>query len=134
MDFEYGCSEVDYILEHLNPEDKKKIPDYVIGFFKNNKSLFYKVNLDAKKKLDEQELRDETKAFLQLIYYKYLANEEEKYKFNQFLKNISSSIETEELKVLDNGIKNEENSKLIIYKENKLLKFINRIFNFIKRK
>ena len=69
MEFAEACCEVDFILTNLNPEDKKKIPKTVIKFFKENKSLFYKVNLTTTKPLANQELKDETKAFLQILNY-----------------------------------------------------------------
>ena len=37
MEFEQACSEMDYILEHMNPNDLKKIPKDVINFFEENK-------------------------------------------------------------------------------------------------
>ena len=51
MEFAEACSEVDFILENLQPSDKEKIPQSVFEFFKNNKSLFYKVNLTTDKSL-----------------------------------------------------------------------------------
>lgn len=71
MEFEQACSEMNYILEHLNPVDKKKIPEAVINFFKENKSIFYKPELDVTKKLSEQNLKDETKAFIEILDKKY---------------------------------------------------------------
>ena len=58
MEFEEACSEMDYIFEHMNPIDKDKIPEKVRKFFKDNKSIFYKVNLDPSKNLEEQELKE----------------------------------------------------------------------------
>ena len=49
MEFEEACSEMDYIFEHMNPIDKDKIPEKVRKFFKDNKSIFYKVNLYIQK-------------------------------------------------------------------------------------
>ena len=132
MEFREGCCEVDYILEHLAPEDKKKIPDSVCKFFKENKALFYKVNLDETRPLEEQELKDETKAFLKLLHYKYLANEEQK---NQFIKNMKDTNRTsaiEEDYVFDTSTENIEVNQLTIYKENKFLSFLKRILNFFK--
>ena len=37
MEFAEACSEVDFILENLQPSDKEKIPQSVFEFFKNNK-------------------------------------------------------------------------------------------------
>lgn len=76
MNFEDACCEIDYIIEHLDIKDKNKIPINVRNFFKNNRSLFYKVNLDVTKDLSSQTLKDETKAFLEILYVKYFANRE----------------------------------------------------------
>lgn len=76
MEFENACSEMYYILEHMNPIDKKYIPEIVIQFFRDNRSIFYKVNLDVTKRLEEQELKDETKAFILILKEKYFLNKE----------------------------------------------------------
>ena len=47
MEFEKACSEMYYILEHMNPIDKKRIPEAAIKFFRDNRSIFYKVNIDV---------------------------------------------------------------------------------------
>ncbi len=86
MEFSEACCEVDYILDNLNPDDKKRIPENVLKFFKENKSLFYKVNLTTAKSLAVQPLKDETKAFLQILNYKYFANEEQKEEFQEMFK------------------------------------------------
>ena len=85
MKFDEACCEVDFILEHLKPSDKEKIPKSVFDFFKENKSIFYKVNLTTEKLLKEQKLKDETKAFLQIINYKYFADEKQKESFEKML-------------------------------------------------
>ena len=87
MEFAEACSEVDFILENLQPSDKEKIPQFVFEFFKNNKSLFYKVNLTTDKSLAEQDLKNETKAFLQIINYKYFSNKEQQKEFRDMLEN-----------------------------------------------
>lgn len=125
MEFAEACSEVDFILENLQPSDKEKIPQSVFEFFKNNKSLFYKVNLTTDKSLAEQDLKNETKAFLQIINYKYFSNKEQQEKFRDMLEN-------------ENNIKEVKNpqieNQLVIYKENKVLNFIKKILGFFRRK
>lgn len=123
MKFAEACCEVDFILTNLNPKDKKKIPEAVIKFFKENKSLFYKVNLTTTKPLVDQELKDETKAFLQILNYKYFANQKQKEEFKKtFVEN--ESVSSSEIK---------ENLKLIIYKESKIKIFINKIISFFRK-
>lgn len=125
MEFAEACSEVDFILENLQPSDKEKIPQSVFEFFKNNKSLFYKVNLTTDKSLAEQDLKNETKAFLQIINYKYFSNKEQQKELIDMLEN-------------DNNIEEVKNhqieNQLVIYKENKVLNFIKKILEFFRRK
>ena len=122
MEFEEACSEMDYIFEHMNPIDKDKIPEKVRKFFKDNKSIFYKVNLDPSKNLEEQEIKEETKAFITIINYKYLAGENAKEEFNELL-NDNSLNKIENLK---------EDVTMVVYKENKILTFLKKLFKNIK--
>lgn len=118
MEFEEACSEMCYILENLNPIDKKKIPKATLQFFNNNKSIFYKVNLDVTKELREQNLKDETKAFIQIINKKYFNGE---YFFDE-IENIK-----EEIFEVKEQVK--ESTELIIRKkENKIIKWFKNIF------
>lgn len=80
MEFEKACSEIDYILSNMSPDDIDKIPQQVRDFFKKNKSNTYKVNIDVSKQLKDQELKDETKAFIKILYIKYFATKEERKK------------------------------------------------------
>ncbi len=134
MEFAEACSEVDFILENLQPSDKEKIPQSVFEFFKNNKSLFYKVNLTTDKSLAEQDLKNETKAFLQIITYKYFSNKEQQEKFRDMLENDNTYEKIEN----ENNIKEVKNpqieNQLVIYKENKVLNFIKKILGFFRRK
>ena len=125
MEFSEACSEVDFILANLNPEDKKKIPEATINFFKENKALFYKVNLTTDKPLAMQHLKDETKAFLQILNYKYFANQKQKEKFIDMLnenENVDKMFSTEiYVKTTNENYiqldKNIEAQDLVVYKE-----------------
>lgn len=140
MEFLEACSEVDFILTNLNPEDKKKIPEATINFFKENKSLFYKVNLTTSKPLSKQILKDETKAFLQILNYKYFADQKQKEEFEEIFKeneNVDKmfSNETYVSELNKNYIQTGENknigtSDLVVYKENKIKSFIKKIIDF----
>lgn len=127
MEFEEACSEIDYIFEHMNPIDKNKIPQKVIKFFKDNKSIFYKVNLDPSKNLEEQELKEETKAFITIINYKYLAEENRKQEFDKILKNDCNDN-------LEKIVNLKEDTTMVVYKENKIIAFFKKIFKNIKNK
>ena len=118
MEFEKACSEMNYILKNLRPKDKEKIPNDVIEFFNENKSPIYRVKLTTEKELKNQKLQEETKALLQIIYIKYLAEEEEQQEFENMLK-----IEQKE-----------ETKEITIYKESKFKKFIDKIKKILRIK
>lgn len=137
MEFSEACCEVDYILDNLNPDDKKKIPEKVIDFFKKNKSSIYNVNLTTEKPLAQQTLKDETKAFLQILNYKYFANEKQKEEFKKIFKdeNVNELLfENTKLNLKIETIEIDEDlsTELTIYKENKLISFFKRILKFLK--
>lgn len=122
MEFEEACSEIDYILEHMDPNDINLIPANVREFFSKNKSVFYKVNLDVTKELKQQPLKDETKAFIKILNEKYL------YKHNeQNINNLRINNKREEQVQI-------RTNEIIVYKENKFRKWIKRVFSFFKRK
>lgn len=143
MKFSEACCEVDFILTNLNPEDKKKIPEATIKFFKENKSLFYKVNLTTSKPLSKQDLKDETKAFLQILNYKYFANQKQKEEFIEMFKeneNVDKMFSNETLvnQLNENYIQTEENTdtqslELVVYKESKIKSFIKKIISFFMK-
>ena len=114
MRFEEACSEVDYIIKHMDIDYKEKIPQSIIDFFTENKSVTYRVKLSPNKELKYQNIKDETKAFLQIIYYKCFADEFEKNEFDNMLK-----IEP-----------NEQQMAIVPYKENKFKLFIQKIIGF----
>lgn len=129
MKFDEACCEVDFILEHLQPSDKEKIPKSVFDFFKENKSIFYKVNLTTEKLLKEQKLKDETKAFLQIINYKYFADEKQKESFEKMLESNNETKEEVKEEVTQPEVK-----EIVVYKENKLVKILRKIRDFFIRK
>lgn len=123
MEFEEACSEMDYILENMNPIDKEKIPQKVIKFFKDNKSIFYKVKLDSTKNLSQQELKEETKAFIKIINYNYFMGQDGKEELKEILK---------EDVILEENINQTEDNSLVIYKENKMIEGFRKLIRKIK--
>lgn len=123
MEFEEACSEMDYILEHMNPIDKLKIPKNIIQFFKENKSITYKVELDVTKNLKEQELKDETKVFIQLLNAKFFANKTVEKDSDYTLFKKEKEIEIENNKALT-----------VIEKENRLILWVKKIFKKMFKK
>lgn len=73
------AKEVSVVLEYLDAELLKKIPIAFIEYLKKlSVESQREVNIDKEKELKEQELLEESKDLLALIFYSYLANEDEK--------------------------------------------------------
>ena len=81
-----GISEVLDILNHMDKTYVQKIPKNFMEFLKKNKSSNYSFNLDHSKKLNEMELKKETKYLLALIYMKYWSTQEQKSVYKNRLK------------------------------------------------
>ena len=86
-------SELDVLLDYIEPEEWLKIPDNVIFYIKENKNKEYNWKYDEDKSIEEQKLNKDTFALLTFLMYKYIATEEEKKKINVLVDEV-----TEELK------------------------------------
>ena len=73
-------SEVYSIINHLDNNLYKKIPDNFIKMIENNRDLKYDVDIDYTKNINEQNLLHETRVILSLIYRDYLCTKEEREK------------------------------------------------------
>ena len=73
------AAETVIVLEHLNNDILKKIPD---KFMKPLKDLAqeskHTIQIDINKSLEEQNISEETKDLIALIYYIYIADKNEK--------------------------------------------------------
>ena len=134
------ANEVVSVLNYMEQDLVKKIPIKFLDFLKNlAKDSNKKINIDLNKSLLEQNISEESKDLIGLIYYNYLIDENEK---RQILK-IWSNNEREYQKNLENkynldnifkiNLENENNSELpvVIKKEkliDKIIKFIKNIF------
>ena len=66
-----SITEICDILKHVEKKYVDKIPYKFYDFLEKNKLVTYKPKLDYSKKLNEMELRNETKYILAIIYSKY---------------------------------------------------------------
>ena len=67
------------ILEYVEPEVIKRIPSNIIEYFKKlGKESEIELKLEIGKGLNEQDILEETKDLLALIFYLYIAEENEK--------------------------------------------------------
>lgn len=128
------------ILRYTREEDVKKIPKKFMEFLEDNKSKSYIPNLDHTKNIKDMKLQPETEALLGLIYMKYWANEEEKIKFENKIKNNEIAYQ-EELNAkynVDNLFKqkdfeNKEKLPTVIKQKSFLQKIIDKIKNIFRR-
>ena len=70
--------EVLAILDFLEDEDKKKIPNEIIEFLEKNKSKTYNPNIKYEENIDDLKLKKKTKQILAGIYLDYLCDDKEK--------------------------------------------------------
>lgn len=71
-------SEVYDIINHLNKDLYKKVPSKFIQIIEKNRDLDYKVNIDYRKSIIEQELLKDTRVILSLMYRDYICTPEER--------------------------------------------------------
>ena len=71
--------EVFMVLSNFNDDVIKKIPNSVFDkIIKLSADSKIEVNIDVNKTIEEQNISEESKNMLSLIYYKYIANKNEK--------------------------------------------------------
>lgn len=127
--------EIIEILDFIPKESVDKIPKIMIDTFKIKMDKSYDFKIDINKNFEEQELLDETKAIFANIFRDYWATPYQKERIKLKEKYDRENIEQEKRKQYNpNDIfKNKKNTnketknKLIMYKENKFKKLLNRI-------
>lgn len=82
-EYREAFTEVNEILEYFNKDLLKKIPKEFIKNIKENMSTTYKVIYDNTKSLNEQNIKQETRAILSIIYRDYICDKETKEKIIQ---------------------------------------------------
>lgn len=86
ISYSEAAVEVLDILNNTEREYVEKIPKSFLDFLENNKSKTYKSEIDHTKEIKDMNLKSKTHAILGLIYLKYWADEEEKIRFEQKIK------------------------------------------------
>lgn len=71
-------AEVYDVTMHLGSELRNKISSKFLDVIEKNRDTSYKVNIDYSKNLEEQELLQDTKTILGLIYRDFLCDEEKR--------------------------------------------------------
>lgn len=72
--------EVLEIINHLDDDDRNKIPENIIKFYENNKDLDYTPNLNFEEDITKQKLMTKTREILAGIYVDYLCNNKDEKK------------------------------------------------------
>lgn len=132
-----ALSEVYDIIYHMEKELYNKIPRQFLYFIKENKDNNYVVTIDYSKSINEQELLQQTRIILSLLYRDYLCPEEERLALIEKDKKELEEIENEIKDAYnpDNMFKNKKilenyNNNLPI--EVKRKSFFDKIIEFIK--
>lgn len=148
MNCEQACAEMNFILNNLDLEDLEKIPKAFVQFFADNMDKNYKVNIDLDKPLYEQNLLEETKAFIKIIDLNYFTSKENLEKKivelgldnkseNNSYENIfqNKNISSIDISKINIEKSNHQDLSLVQYKEsNKIIKFIKNLLNkFLKK-
>ena len=136
-------SEVYVILNQLEEESLKKIPEKIFNQIRENAKIDVDY-IDKHVPLEEVNLMDETKEFLAIISYYYFCDEEEKQKWDEILnenerkyqETLKQKYNPEEIfKVKQENINKEEKNvelDLVEYKEKFIVRLINKIKQFFK--
>ncbi len=135
------------ILNHMNPKDIKNVSKKFIDFMKENAAKDYVCNLDYSKKLNDMDLKEETKGLLAIMYRSYwcpkdeLINLQNKFYTNEQKHQVQlrekynpDNIFKKQNKENDSYKKNtENNSDIKEYKESIFRKIINKIKNIFNK-
>ena len=78
--FQKAYTEVLVILNHMSKEDINKIPQNVINGFELNKDKNHHFEINSEKPLEEQDILEETKDILSVLFRDYWASQEQKNK------------------------------------------------------
>ena len=87
--------EVNEILNQLPLKTARKIPVSFLEMVEKNADTSYEFHYDAKKPLDEQNVSDEAKVILAILYIKCFADEDEKKKLSALAMQAGGSVKGE---------------------------------------
>lgn len=136
-----GISEALDILKHIDKIYVEKIPEDFMNFLEQNKSEEYRPNLDHSLKINEMDLKEQTKDILSVIYMNYWCNDDEKLEYINLL-NKNEQIYQNEIsakynpdKLFTNKIKSSNQEMLVLNEKPKtifeqIISFIKNIFHF----
>ena len=126
------AKEVTTVLEYADDNILKKIPEkFLLTLEKVAEKSNKEIEIDMNKELTEQEISEESKDLIALIYYSYIANEEEKIKllekWNENEKKYNLELE-KKYSINEIFKKNQNNTQLI--KQTKITKIKQLLYSF----
>lgn len=147
IEYANAYSEVLGILKFISQEDYEKIPESKIELFKVNSNKEYNFVYNPEKTLDEQYVSKRAKAIIGILFRDYWATEVQREKILRKQNNDRQILEEEKKSLYDvenifkkRNMNNEEIevkekvTEMIVYKENFILRILNRIKNLFKKK
>lgn len=136
--YKKAYADIYYILRSLEEKYRKKVPEGVVKFFRENAEPHYLSRIDLTKPLTEQEISEETEQLICLLNLEYWCTPEEK---QELLKKyeINEQILQEQLKnkyeiKFNKNAKIEDVKALIVIEEDSIFKKIRKFIKSIKEK
>ena len=146
VEYANAYREILEILQFISKEDFEKIPKNLIELFEEESNKKYVFSYNPDKTLEEQNVSKRARAIITILYRDYWADEEQKEKIKIEQKKDILTIEEQKKLMYDyeNMFKNrndyakaeaeaEETKIIVVQKENRIIKFINKIKSFFRR-
>lgn len=134
-------TEVYDIVKHLDSKLYNKIPNQFIEMLKQNMDTNYNVNIDYSKNINEQELLQDTRIILSLIYRDYICSiekrqeliEKDKLELKKHQEELKEKYEVERIFESRKQEQTTKKTQLVEYKETFFRKILNKIIKFFVR-
>lgn len=141
LEYANAYSEVLEILKYISKEDLSKIPKELVNVYEENSNKDYNFYYNSQKTLDEQNVLEETKIIIAILYRDYWATNEERMEIMKRQQNARQKIEEEKSKNYDienifenrnNFRENEVTLPVLIKKKKWYEKFVDFFKRFVK--
>lgn len=136
-DYKKAFRELDCILQNADSEIIDKIPERFIKYMKINMDNSYIPNINCNDSLENQDLLEETRELMAIVYRDYLVDDEERKVLLKNEKDIQEKIEAEKREKYKIEFKQKEMPKELIKVENEndkwYVKIWKKIINIYER-
>lgn len=133
--------DIDIILEHVGQTQREKIPKKLRDMIHNNKLPGYVSNINPKVPIEKQELQQDTKAFLAMLYLNYWCETQEekdslkrKLQENQARQDAQIREKYNPDNIFKNPKEQSNNMQMVEYHESWFKKFTQKLINMFRRK